>query len=205
MPNWYVAADGLSAENVKTTSGEDLKFVAKFDTKGKWKRSADDMYNPFTPQERLKRIEVEEKKPSNGSIIPTPVEMVLSENNKYVNINGWVIVPSAGFEDEAIYLRGKLKLSIANNSGINTNIIRLLQKNVDVKVDEQSSTSGERYEVEVSESMITISAPESSGIFNGIQSLLALTNVEKKQVLMVWYGIYIYKTFCVKAFCPKQN
>jgi hexosaminidase len=185
MANWYIASEGLKAVNVKMTSGEDLKFVGKFDTKEKWKRTKDDRYNPFTPAERLKQIEVETKKPEPGSIIPTPVEMK-AESGKYVNISDWVIVTSAEYENEAKYLRKKLNLSVKiNTGGSNTKILRLLQENVDVKIDGRSSTSKERYQVDVKENIITISAPESSGIFYGIQSLLAVTNVERKQILMV--------------------
>ena len=185
MPNWYIAAEGFKAVNINTTYGEDLKFVGKFDTKEKWKRSKDDMYDPFTPAERWKRIKVEKNRPELGSIIPTPIEMKV-KGEQYVDISNWVIVTSAEYENEAMYLGEKLKLSVRNNTGgTSTKIVRLIQKNVDVKIDGQSSKSKERYEVDVNENTITISAPESSGIFYGIQSLIAVSNVERKQVLMV--------------------
>ena len=185
MPNWYVAADGLEAENIKTTTEENLKFVAKFDTKEKWKRSMEDMYNPFTPKERLEQSTVKQKEPGPGSIIPTPVEIKEPPDKSYVDVSGWTIVTLAEFEDEAKYLGKKLQLPVTRPSAINTKILRLLQQNVDVKVNEQGSTSRERYQVDVKKDIITISAPGPSGIFYGIQSLLAVTEVKTKQVLKV--------------------
>ena len=184
MPNWYIAAHNLTAVNVKATEGEGLKFVGKFDTKEKWKRSENDMYNPFTPAERLERMMVEEKKPKPGSIIPTPVEIKV-ENEQYINISDWVIVSAATFMNEAKYLAGKLNLPEQNDTGIVTKNLRLLQQDVDVKIDGKSSKSIERYNIEMKHDVITISAPESTGIFYGIQTLLAVTKAKSKQVLMV--------------------
>ena len=186
MPNWYVAAEGFQALNVKNTAGENLNFVGAFDTKEKWKRTKDDKYNPFTPKMRFEQIKVEKKRPTPGSIIPSPVEIKV-EYRKYVNVSDWTIATEE-FEKEAMYLGQKLNLSVTKNTS-GTKILRLVQEDVDVnedvKIDGEKSTSMERYAVDVNDTVITISAPESSGIFYGIQSLLAVTNVERKQVLVV--------------------
>jgi N-acetyl-beta-hexosaminidase len=186
MPNWYVAAEGFQALNVKNTAGENLNFVGAFDTKEKWKRTKDDKYNPFTPKMRFEQIKVEKKRPTPGSIIPSPVEIKV-EYRKYVNVSDWTVTTEE-FEKEAMYLGRKLNLSVTKNTS-GTKILRLVQEDVDVnedvKIDGEKSTSMERYAVDVNDTVITISAPESSGIFYGIQSLLAVTNVERKQVLVV--------------------
>ena len=186
MPNWYVAAEGFQALNVKNTAGENLNFVGAFDTKEKWKRTKDDKYNPFTPKMRFEQIKVEKKRPTPGSIIPSPVEIKV-EYRKYVNVSDWTVTTEE-FEKEAMYLGQKLNLSVTKNTS-GTKILRLVQEDVDVnedvKIDGEKSTSMERYAVDVNDTVITISAPESSGIFYGIQSLLAVTNVERKQVLVV--------------------
>ena len=184
MPNWYIAAEGFEAMNVKNTSGEDLNFVGRFDMKQKWKRTKDDRYNPFTPAKRFEQINVENKRPSPGSIIPSPVEIKVV-NEQYVNVSNWTIVTAAEYEKEAMYLGQKLNLSVNNASEIGTKILRLVQQNVDVKIDGQKSNSMERYAVDVKDNVITISAPESRGMFYGIQSLLFVTNIERKQVLTV--------------------
>ena len=186
MPNWYVAAEGFQALNVKNTAGENLNFVGAFDTKEKWKRTKDDKYNPFTPKMRFEQIKVEKKRPTPGSIIPSPVEIKV-EYRKYVNVSDWTVTTEE-FEKEAMYLGQTLNLSVTKNTS-GTKILRLVQEDVDVnedvKIDGEKSTSMERYAVDVNDTVITISAPESSGIFYGIQSLFAVTNVERKQVLVV--------------------
>ena len=193
MPNWYIAAEGFEAMNVKKTSGEDLDFVGRFDTKEKWKRTKDDRYNPFTPAKRFEQINVDNKRPNPGSIIPSPVEIKV-ENEQYVNVSNWTIVTAAEYEKEAMYLGQKLNLPVNNASEIGTKILRLVQQNVDVKMNGRKSNSMERYAVDVKENVITISAPESSGIFYGIQSLLSVTNIERKQVLAVSF-LYLTSSY----------
>lgn len=184
MPNWYVSADGLDAVNLERTTGEELSFVGKFDTAKKWKRGEDDQYNPFTPTNRWERIKIKPEKPVLGSFIPTPVELH-AKDEQYVDIHDWEIVTSTKFENEAKYLVQKLNLSVKNYTGKRGKIIHLLHKDVDVKIEGRSSASEERYTVEVEENMINISAPYPGGCFYGITSLLAITDIEKKQVLKV--------------------
>ena len=61
MPNWYVVGEGLTARTILSTSGESLSFVGDFDKQEKWKRywshNKKDYYNPYTPQDRLQRID----------------------------------------------------------------------------------------------------------------------------------------------------
>lgn len=59
MPNWYIAAKGLEARVIQSTHGGNLSFVGPFDSKEKWKRSKDDLYNPYTTEQRYERDDIE--------------------------------------------------------------------------------------------------------------------------------------------------
>ena len=202
MPYWYVASKDLQAVNIDQTTNEDLGFVGQFDTKEKWKRSKSDTYDPFTPQERLKKITGNDEKSKIGlSVIPTPVEMTV-QDEQYINIEGWVIISSKPFQNEAKYLGEKLNLKVQNDSGNNpkSKKISFLETNITVTdVNGQDSLSKERYSLNVSgsEDIITILALEPSGAFYGVQSLLAIVDHEKKQVPKVGDTVKV-------ANCPKQ-
>ena len=196
MPKWYIAAQGLRATNIVTTINEDLEFVGKFDTKEKWKRFKSDTYNPFTPQERLKRVTAKDKRTAGVSIIPTPVELIV-EDEQSVNIKDWIIVTPERFQSEAKYLGDKLLLKVHNNSGNfpQNKVILFSERNITLSVNGQNSRSEERYVINVSsfDKIITIAASEPSGAFYGAQSLLAVLDHGSKQVPKV--GVFPFGKF----------
>nr|KAG5708761.1 hypothetical protein BaRGS_031915 [Batillaria attramentaria] len=63
LPNWYLAAAGLTSKVLACTAGESLDFVRPFDRPAKWKRfdyilgtnrkRRYDFYDPFTPEVRF--------------------------------------------------------------------------------------------------------------------------------------------------------
>lgn len=109
MPNWYIAADGLQARTITSTAGEKLSFVGAFDTSKKWKRFPSDLYNPYTPKERLELRVVKDLKMAPNIVIPTPIE-VEQDNTKrkaFFGTGDWIVVAPKELDTEAKYLASK--------------------------------------------------------------------------------------------------
>lgn len=92
---------------IKSTSGEALTFVGKFDTTEKSVRGDDDIYRPFTPEQRFKRNRVARLLAENR-ILPTPlsVQPLLPKTVLIVASNNWNIVYGPELHNEASYLKG---------------------------------------------------------------------------------------------------
>ena len=56
MPRWYVTAPERSPKTITSTKSVESDFVADFDSKNSYKRYAEDVYSPWTPQERYDRL-----------------------------------------------------------------------------------------------------------------------------------------------------
>lgn len=108
MPNWYVVARGLEPRILESTKGESLKFVGSFNSASKWKRSAQDMYDPFTPEKRFKINNIEDLKRPGNLIVPTPLVLKYESKSQRVDLNDgeWNIVAHRGLDTEAQYLAG---------------------------------------------------------------------------------------------------
>lgn len=120
MPNWYVVARGLKPRIIESTRGESLTFVGPFDSESKWKRSPQDMYNPFTPEKRFKINDVADLKRPGNLITPTPLVLkYLSASQRAdLNIGKWNIIANQGLDEEAHFLAGigflKIYFIVAN-------------------------------------------------------------------------------------------
>ena len=92
---------------IKSTSGESLKFVGSFDTMEKSVRGDDDMYRPFTPEQRFRRNRVTRLVAENR-ILPTPlsVQPLVPKTILIVSSNNWNIVYGQQLHNEANYLKG---------------------------------------------------------------------------------------------------
>lgn len=108
MPNWYVTAYGLEPRIIDSTKGESLKFVGTFNSASKWKRSAQDMYNPFTPEKRFEINNIADLKRPGHLIIPTPLVLKRVSDSQHVDLDSgrWSVVAHRGVEKEAQYLAG---------------------------------------------------------------------------------------------------
>ena len=108
MPNWYVAARGLNPRIIESTRGESLTFVGPFDSESKWKRSPEDMYNPFTPEKRFKINNVADLKRPGNLITPTPLVLKYLSASQRVDLNSgrWNIIANRGLDEEAQFLAG---------------------------------------------------------------------------------------------------
>ena len=108
MPNWYIAAEGLRARTITSTSGEDLSFVGPFDSQNKWKRISSDKYNPYTPQKRYAINDIIDLKKPGQLIVPSPLEIVGLDKTRKINLGtgDWAILASADLKNEASFLAG---------------------------------------------------------------------------------------------------
>ena len=62
MPRWYLTGHNVNLEPriVQSTASMDVTYVEPFDDVRQWKRYNFDRYNPYTAQQRLRRIQVED-------------------------------------------------------------------------------------------------------------------------------------------------
>lgn len=106
MPRWYLSAEGSAPRIIKSTDDEELSFVGKFDTKAKWKRSEDDVYDPYTPAKRYSVDFISDLEIAPNDVIPTPVEMDIDKNSGVTVTSEWTVSIQAGLENEAAPLKG---------------------------------------------------------------------------------------------------
>jgi len=108
MPNWYVVAGGLEPRILDSTKGESLKFVGSFNSASQWKRSAQDLYDPFTPEKRYEINDIADLKRPGSLIIPTPLVLKYVSKSQRVDLGdeNWNIVAHRGLDKEAQYLAG---------------------------------------------------------------------------------------------------
>ena len=94
MPNWYFTSEGCQARTVLSTADETLDFVDPFVEEIQYKRSAADLYHPYSPEERfaMNNADYIDDIPGSG-IIPTPLVEDLNKNRRIFLYTGdWVIV-----------------------------------------------------------------------------------------------------------------
>ena len=85
MPNMYVAADGLQARTIVSTTGEGLKFVGPFDSPKKWKRMIGDKFDPYTPLNRYNMNNIiADLRTAPKIVLPTPMEITNVDKTKQV-------------------------------------------------------------------------------------------------------------------------
>ena len=108
-PNWFVAVKGVKPKVLKSTEGESLSFVGDFDKPAKWKRGTQDRYDPYTPEFRYRKNEIEDLGKQGGLILPTPVKLSIEkEGSVGIDYTTWVIVSQTDLEMEAKFLAGNV-------------------------------------------------------------------------------------------------
>ncbi|XP_032240203.1 beta-hexosaminidase [Nematostella vectensis] len=182
MPNWFFAADGLEPRVVKSTEGEGLSFVGKFTTEEQWKRYANDQYNPYTAQGRYDVIGFDDLGEDGwGDIVTIPQPMTVQglERKSRVGIRAdWKIFADGGFQKEAQLLKAKFNAQIASSMPFNqSKLIRLVKGDPNVT---RGVASSEAYslEIKVAEKEIKLTGSHASGVFYGVQTLIALADKE---------------------------
>lgn len=98
---------------IKSTSGESLKFVGSFDTMEKSIRGDEDMYRPYTPQQRFRKNRIAGVVAENR-ILPTPlsVQPLVPKTTLVVASNNWNILYGQDLFSEANYLRGVIAADV---------------------------------------------------------------------------------------------
>ncbi|ESP01130.1 hypothetical protein LOTGIDRAFT_172759 [Lottia gigantea] len=146
-----------------------------------WKRSKTDVHNPYSAQDRYRRyhdsMDDETKTPDFSiPLIPKPIDVITTSGHGSIKVNNsWVIRHSEALTSEGKYLKGETGLSIANKQ-TSKNVIELIIDDVIHPLTKKSFGHIEAYKLEVSSraSWIAITGKSASGVFNGIQSFLAL-------------------------------
>ena len=112
MPNFYVAADGLQARTITSTSGESLDFVGDFATPKQWKRFDADKYNPYSPQDRFTLNDIKDMKRPGLPVIPSPSEVVGFQDNQRLNLmtGDWSVVADSELSREKRFLASELRM-----------------------------------------------------------------------------------------------
>lgn len=193
MPNWYLLHPKLKPCLIKSTVGEEMKFVQPFDTPEKWKRfdyvldsgaKRYDRYNPYNMQERFDRNKCGDVK-SLKPVIPTPVYAEMKEAT--VEIKDWVIVAREELFNEASYLAGKQSLKILQTKDIPKQHCIILDINsIGFKGSSPKETTNEAYLLTIpKEGNITITGSDKAGVFYGIQALISLTKNNKAPVCYI--------------------
>ncbi|XP_032217891.2 beta-hexosaminidase [Nematostella vectensis] len=174
MPNFYVAAEGLQARTITSTSGESLDFVGPFDNKFKWKRFDPDKYNPFTPEERFAKNNVTDLKRPGLLVLPSPSEVTGYDPHQQVNLltGDWEVIAGDELKNEAAFLADKLGIRAVSFSQFRQIKLQL----GDVAVGNLGNPSKEAYslEVDAAAERILITGVTPLAVFWGVQSLLSL-------------------------------
>lgn len=142
------------------------------------KRTADDPLKVPTPNSRfeLNSKTIFAKKGDLLSLIPTPVSYTKKEGAFNVK-NGLVIGYNKGLKNEAEFLMQKLmddfKIESTVKEGVEGDIVISVSKGLKVK-----NKTTEAYNLDVTESKVTIKGSDSTGVFYGIQSLRNLIPVK---------------------------
>ncbi|PKF51949.1 family 20 glycosylhydrolase [Enterovibrio nigricans] len=188
MPNWYLVSDSgetaLIAStsnnidgNVPTKAGEELPFVADFDSELKWKRyggSITDFYDPFTAADRYARNSDLSELANAKGVIPTPASIVLGDSDIAID-SSWVVVFDNGYQSQAEFLANQFGLTAVPWTPNQSKVIHVGWGQV--SIDGQPKWE-EAYSLTVSPSAerIDIDAVDPAGALYAAQSLLQLTD-----------------------------
>ena len=107
MPNWFLGSvdDTLEPRIIESTRNYD--FVEPFDTSKQWKRTRDDIYNPFTLEERLERNNIGNTVAAAKLVIPTPERIVVNETERiHLDQTTCKIIAEVELQNEVDILRG---------------------------------------------------------------------------------------------------
>lgn len=178
FPNWYVTGPNSSPQIIKSTEGEDLKFVSSFNHPNQWKRSKEDQHNPYTAKDRynMSKHSFEDLGKTGEIIIPTPEEVHVSKKSVVFDTSEWIIMSSVDFPSEVQFLADKLGMKIAQKTD-NDKFIQFTKGSPTFHKNIRENND-EAYELRVDAEArkISITAPTNHGAFNGLQSLLNLVD-----------------------------
>ncbi|KAK3722061.1 hypothetical protein QZH41_007366 [Actinostola sp. cb2023] len=181
MPNWYVTSPGTKAKTIESTHSESLSFVDDFVTKEQWKRFVNDKYDPYTAKTRYDIVEIDGIEDKDMPlVIPHPLNVAGLDRGNQVQINKeWKIYADKALEKQAKLLSDKFQAAVVTSPpSESSKVIRVSLGDPDVTANGAKSTSGEAYslDIDASSETITVIGKTSSGVFYGVQTLLALAD-----------------------------
>ncbi|KAL3841598.1 hypothetical protein ACJMK2_019715 [Sinanodonta woodiana] len=178
MPNWYIAAENVSARVIASTEGESLRYVGYFDTVNKFKRRPNDEYHPLSPEERFKLNSATiVDRDSILPVIPTPLEMKIVQTvSVHIIPEEWVILESSFFTEEVKMLSEVIGIPVGISKSGNRYIEFLKDDVIVTGSNGHANNHPEAYRLKVdpTKSIITIMASTSQGMFYGVQTLRSL-------------------------------
>ncbi|MDD1794200.1 carbohydate-binding domain-containing protein [Enterovibrio sp. ZSDZ42] len=188
MPNWYLVSDSGETALIASTSnnidgkvptkpGEELPFVADFDSELKWKRyggSITDFYDPFTAADRYARNSDLSELANAKGVIPTPASIVLGDSDITID-SSWVVVFDNGYQSQAEFIAKQFGLTAVPWAPNQSKVIHIGWGQV--SIDGQPKWD-EAYSLTVSPSAerVDINAADPAGALYAAQSLLQLTD-----------------------------
>ncbi|KAL9962574.1 hypothetical protein ACROYT_G031685 [Oculina patagonica] len=163
FPNWYIAANGLNPRMINDTANEDLHFVSSTETWNR-NRASDSVVN------------VPDLGHAPLLVIPTPDIITTNESSRKVTVGKeWTVSGDDRLQNEVNFLSGELGLRTSSFNTKSKAILLILKRSSDVP-EQFSVTANELYslEVDASRELITITGEAPTGVFYGVQTLLAL-------------------------------
>ncbi|KAL4239994.1 hypothetical protein ACF0H5_000789 [Mactra antiquata] len=169
MPQWYLTSDGADPRIVETTASLDLENVEQFDDVRTWKRNTGDRYNPFTAQQRMRRLGTENSKEAVRLVLPTPKHIdVHSDKPKLTLDETWTIYTEQPvFESTALYLKENTNFDITQSKPDNKCIVLKTMTDTGVHGSYQLETDAVN-------TLIYLSSNDVDGMFYASQSLRSL-------------------------------
>lgn len=155
-PNWYVATGGLQPRTIASTIGEELTFVSYF----------------HPPSNGIYAIT-----PDFGhallTVIPKPKQLKAGDGKILIN-RYWTVNADNHLQSERLFLSDKLGLK---ESSLTRPTSKAILLNL-ASAFHARNVWTESYDLQVDNSneIITITGQDPAGVFNGIQTLLSLTN-----------------------------
>lgn len=181
MPNWYVAATGMTAKVLKSTTDDSVTYVGLFDTPEKWKRNSTDKYDPYIPEVRYDIFQRGEPTIPRYQIIPTPLSMTVdTSKTTQFDAASWVVLNSSTCSFEAKYLAGKLNLTLATTKP-KEKYIELITGETDMGETLEAYT----LDIDAESKIIKITAKDPAGAMHGVQSLISLFSEQRAEIAKI--------------------
>lgn len=175
MPYFYIASSDGEVAPIPNTMDQMVNFATPFSSPRQYKRLEYDAYSPYSPQQRLARYVADDNGQSPMRIIPQPVNMSISTNTTILVDSSWVVFDRSGsISFEATYLAEKLRLNVTV-ARPSTRFIELVI-NPSLSMPETCAASAEHYTVTIEANRVIITGADSSGVFYGVQTFLAISD-----------------------------
>ncbi|CAK8692064.1 unnamed protein product [Clavelina lepadiformis] len=181
LPSWYVAAANLTPVDIDSTICENCEFVGDFTQPEQYKRYEEDLYQPYSAQDRYDRYKYTSESKAK-ILVPTPYKMVTDSTGTVFLSNMWKIRCLA-YEIECNYLSEYFNLEMENKTAKSLDKVIVI-KNGEVNLN-TSLYKQEAYHLLIKSDEIEIVSSTDVGAFYGIQSLISLAESSNNSIPFV--------------------